>query len=307
MIWHLLITLLCHPNLAAAATPDSDLAVIHQFEKESSAQSCRQCHQKQYDQWTKSRHRSAFTNAIFLKGYQYEPSQKCLECHLPTEEQRLVLANDFKSMIPEEGVSCTACHGRSHSGLQDVGSEQTCAKCHQFSFLRSPLKSQQTIDEWQTYRAQGGQKTCIQCHMPQGNHAMAGSHDEAFLQQGLLISFNRKAKHCTVTLENKGAGHNIPTGDIFRHLAIEIQTAQNEKYQQLYLVGRNPFFRSTKTEVSLQWKNDNSLRPGERRDFLVEKKGLKSIRVVFYHEAKWAGAGYSFGPLSHQILGEKKF
>src|SRR5262249_38979386 len=133
MTAYFLMILFSTLNLAVAAPPDSELAVIHQFEKELSAESCGQCHQNQYLQWKVSRHQPAYINSIFQKGYQHEPSQKCLECHLPTEEQRWALWNGVKPSLPEEGVTCISCHGRTHSGLQDVANEVTCAKCHQFS------------------------------------------------------------------------------------------------------------------------------------------------------------------------------
>jgi hypothetical protein len=65
-----------------------------------------------------------------------------------------------------------------------------------------------------------------------------------------------------VTLENVGAGHNVPTGDLHRHLVLRIWRAGAPERLHETILGRR--FEGTpeggKREVA-----DATLRPGERR------------------------------------------
>lgn len=69
---------------------------------------CRECHQKEYDQWTQSKHANAYE---LLEVKQQQTDSNCLHCHTTGYK----IANGFRNLhtTPDlAGVQCESCHGR---------------------------------------------------------------------------------------------------------------------------------------------------------------------------------------------------
>lgn len=209
-----------------------------------SAETCRNCHSTIYEQWSRSRHRVAWTNPIFQDGFHFEPSTRCVHCHAPLKEQFDAIQNPTHAPSPNlahEGINCVVCHVRegkvfgvhetknalhSYRATSELSRPEFCAGCHQFEFHRvrdgnlslTGIPMQNTYGEWREYVKRGGDRTCQNCHMPDGRHEFPGANDRNFLRKALEV----RAGENSITLKSVGVGHEFPTGDLFRYLTLEV-------------------------------------------------------------------------------------
>ncbi|MFL5812253.1 MAG: multiheme c-type cytochrome [Bdellovibrionia bacterium] len=276
---------------------------------EDSAESCRECHKSQYTEWTGSRHHAAYDNPIFQRGHRRDPILRCITCHTPTDEQRGAIEEHQDTPLIHEGVTCVSCHLDGHSsGSKYLKEPELCARCHQFKFLRGGEFAQRTYSEWQAYRKQGGTKTCQDCHMPGGSHSFLGGHSLKKLRKALQIRWSKNSEAAVVWIKNVGAGHDVPTGDVFRELKVEVKERGKSFYKPVTSIGRNPFFRSVNGDSVLAWKNNNALRPGEERKILIKVKHPVSVRVIYYYEGRIPELDLLDGDqLAHLVVAEKKY
>jgi hypothetical protein len=182
---------------------------------------------------------------------------------LPSGEVRLTaeVVRDPGSAL---GVSCVTCHldgdgetvraapARPH-GTHDVAAPHpirrdpalmgaaACADCHEFDFPGTSLRGarlamQSTVSEHAASSA--SERPCQDCHMPwvdsatgrHRSHAIAGGHDGELLARALAVTATR---HEDATLSvgiatTSSVGHAVPTGDLFRRLAIELRVAGDD-------------------------------------------------------------------------------
>lgn len=165
------------------------------------AETCKRCHGKIYDQWKSSRHANAFTEPTFSGIYREITANNpdtvslCRFCHSP-------LAGIPKKMIgkevaDEEGVSCDFCHtvkevrldgnfpkyintpGTKRGPIDDAKSPyhetefspllldaKFCAGCHEFTNQKGvPILT--TYAEWEKSFYRGEGIHCQFCHLPQ--------------------------------------------------------------------------------------------------------------------------------------------
>jgi hypothetical protein len=142
-----------------------------------------------------------------------------------------------------EGVGCAGCHerggrmvstrraeGSPHATVPDpaFGSPEFCAGCHEFNFpvlgergrlvryTDEPMQA--TVSQW---RASGREAACADCHgaSPAG-HAFRGSHDPDLVASAIEVEMCRRAGAIEVELENRGAGHNVPSGGVHRRMVL---------------------------------------------------------------------------------------
>lgn len=146
----------------------------------------------------------------------------------------------------EDGVDCAACHWRDGEvlGTDDLSwgphrvradsaltDGTLCMGCHEFSMpvftdgavqlTDTPMQS--TWTEWAAWRDAGGQASCTDCHFPGGDHSVVhGAHDRDGLRDAIALDATWNAGEATFTLKSVGTGHALPTGDLFRHLTLEV-------------------------------------------------------------------------------------
>ena len=136
-----------------------------------SAEDCARCHTDEAADWAASRHRVAFTNAVFTASWRAWPNGWCLSCHLPLASAQALVTGTGAPAVPgafhaaalsetptdglvAEGVSCAVCHLRDgavvtastpsllskafHRVEQDptLGESAFCGQCHAFPFQR---------------------------------------------------------------------------------------------------------------------------------------------------------------------------
>jgi hypothetical protein len=268
------------------------LAPIHTGAPEQlRAAACLGCHPAAHAEWAQSRHGLAWRNAIFQREYRDRPLEWCVHCHAPLAEQ-LAEVRGGGGPLADEGVNCASCHlrggrmvararapGSPHDTdvRADFGSPAYCAGCHQFTFPiieRDPTGKgpgrvtgytghpmQDTVA--QHARGPLAAKECLSCHRGEGpSHRFPGGHDGEMLARALRLETCRSGGTLVVSLSNTGAGHNVPTGDVHRHLVLRAwHPSAPEKLREVIL-GRRfaPAPDGGKRTVA-----DTTIRAGETR------------------------------------------
>ena len=194
---------------------------------------CAGCHATEAAAWQGSRHGNAFSNEPFQRALEREPEHTrsfCVGCHAPEAQHA---ASEAASL----GVACITCHtplgpvlATASSGKaphatfasRDFRSVETCRRCHEFEFPRhgSGLM-QRTVGE---HTESGAEATCVSCHMPSGaaSHSFPGGYDARLVKEALVVRAERRGCDAVITLTPQRASHAVPTGDLFRRLAVEV-------------------------------------------------------------------------------------
>ena len=126
-----------------------------------------------------------------------------------------------------------------------------CAGCHQFNFpviAAAPPGPGQVVG----YTAHPMQDTarqhaagpraaqeCLGCHRSgEAGHRFPGGHDAEMLGRAVALETCRDGDRLQVSLTNAGAGHNVPTGDLHRHLVLRVWRADAPERLQEVVLGR---------------------------------------------------------------------
>lgn len=242
----------------------SNPSTIPGWERVQVNRACEICHAEIAAEWRTSRHHIAYTNLPYQKSVEREhPTVQpfCQSCHAPE-------ANPLSPPTPlvgELGVGCVTCHapqgpvlassekGTStpHAVLrtQAFASEQACANCHEFLFPSkvgiSGLPMQRTVTE--LGNSPNGE-TCQHCHMPltvgekpHRDHTFVGGYNELMVKNALRVTAERvRPSTIRVTLTPNGVAHAVPTGDLFRRIAVELKSgADGERGSQVVYLARH--------------------------------------------------------------------
>jgi len=255
------------------------------------AAACVRCHPSVHADWAQSRHGLSWTNEIFQREYRDRPLDWCVHCHAPLAEQFAEVKRGG-GPLAAEGVNCAVCHIRQGrmlarnkspasphdtQALADFGGPAYCAGCHQFTFpVIAPDPSGQGPGRVTGYTAHPMQDTvnqhalgphareeCLTCHQREtGGHRFPGGHDGGMVAGALTMDACRERDALIVSLANTGAGHNVPTGDLHRHLVLRVwQASAPEKLQEITL-GRR--FESA-PDGGKRTVADTTIRAGETR------------------------------------------
>lgn len=215
--------------LGPAAAPRAGAS----HEAPPSAADCGRCHTEHLAEHQRSAHARAFEGALFQREWRDDPRAFCLGCHAPGARP-----GDLASA--SAGVDCAACHleagsvrasaisGRApHASHVDAsfGTAAACAGCHQID-ARPGVPMQDTVAEWREAGEPGG--ACQPCHMPSRpgghRHDAPGGADPELLARALAVEATAAHEgwdtRVSLTLRAEGAGHAVPTGDVFRRLVV---------------------------------------------------------------------------------------
>lgn len=211
------------------------------------AAACGECHRRHYREWRGSAHHTSFTNPLFQAEWGPRRRPFCAGCHAPREDE-------------EAGIDCAVCHVRDGAVLnptvsgeaphvsrvaEAVGGTLACARCHQFEFDRQPGDLlQRTVDEWMS--SEHNDTTCQGCHVPARGrrhaHDFPGGLDRRMLRDAIAVTARAEAgEHNTVLhleLSADGAGHAVPTGDIFRHVEVRAWPVGHRERAESALLSR---------------------------------------------------------------------
>lgn len=215
-------------------------------------ETCVGCHVEIAAEWKESRHHLAYTNGPFQRSLAREAPQLqpfCQGCHAPEANPLLPPSN----LVAEMGIGCVTCHApqgpiltangagnapHEFARAPEFASDAACANCHQFLFPgvagRRGLHMQRTVEEHAEH-AQG--QTCADCHMPtttgarpHKDHRFPGGYDSSLWQKALDIRAERlSATQIRVVFEKRDVTHAVPTGDLFRRIAIQVISEETPK------------------------------------------------------------------------------
>ncbi|MFK7986685.1 MAG: hypothetical protein AB8I08_11725 [Sandaracinaceae bacterium] len=193
------------------------------------ADACGACHQRHLREWRGSAHHTAFTNPLFEAEYTPQQQAYCDRCHAPRADA-------------EAGVDCAVCHVRGGAVLNptvsgraphlsreapELAGTLACARCHDFAFEGQEERLQRTVEEWMASPHNG--TPCQGCHLRargrHHDHTLPGGLDARLLRDAIevQVTASRSGGQTRVRLRlaAAGAGHAVPTGDIFRRLIVE--------------------------------------------------------------------------------------
>lgn len=197
--------------------------------------------------------------------------------------------------LQQEGVTCAACHVRDGVVIstrpapkaphpvavsEELGRSETCATCHQLTWQGADKPFYDTYGEWSRSKWAEAGVRCQDCHMPlQGGLVVAGRYEAqashrftAEAGRGLSVllkaqpggAVRGKPFKGTLTLQNTGAGHAIPTGTPFQALRVEV-TLYDEKGKVVGAPFRHDLRREVMSAPPYTTLSDNRLQAGEER------------------------------------------
>ncbi len=271
---------------------------------------CGSCHQEAYEEWSRSLHAGAASDPLFLAGFREDPDLRCARCHAPLAEdqgpfRRALRSKQLLSPALREapvikqrtGIGCAVCHVRDGKVLTArpistaehatryeprLSSSEFCGSCHQFRFERghgkgATLSENVVQDTWREHRRSQTEKRCQDCHR---QHAYPGAHDPELLRRSLAVSTRaRTPERQQLELRSVDVGHQLPTGDLFRHLRVEVE--RDGKYELVATIGRSFEVITGPGEPTKRLVEDRSLSPGETRTIEVQAKAGQRWRVVY--------------------------
>jgi hypothetical protein len=107
---------------------------------------------------------------------------------------------------------------------------------------------------------------CTSCHaspaVAAARHRFPGAHDAAMLTRALALEVCRAGDELRVTVENRGAGHQVPTGDVHRHLVVRAWRPSAPERLVEALFGRRFAAAPDGGKLTV---SDTTLAPRERR------------------------------------------
>lgn len=194
---------------------------------------CVACHQAIGAEWRGSLHRRSWTDPVFLAAFSVEPLPFCRGCHAPEGPRS-------EGAAAHPGVGCVTCHSMGDHGLADAGrstapvssasgsaapaSTSECASCHEFDFP-DPQEALMQSTASEHARSSQREEPCDACHMPvvdgHKSHAFTVIGDPDRLRSAVEATARITGeRNLEITLRAPKAGHDVPTGDMFRRLVV---------------------------------------------------------------------------------------
>ncbi len=107
---------------------------------------CKDCHKKQYDNWTNTKHSKALAT---IRAFRSDHKPECISCHATGYGPAFTAPADLATF---GDVQCEACHGTRPQHAKDPKTyhfgaiaESVCLPCHNEDILRKPFSFGQAI------------------------------------------------------------------------------------------------------------------------------------------------------------------
>ena len=166
----------CHGEKHTSAS-DANLAQLPDEKK------CAECHEKQFNQFSKGKHNFGWTSLNAIPATHFAPDELieggrgCGGCHnmgIKTEAQK---KEQLEKGYRYQNNSCDECHTRHSFSKKEALSPRACQQCHmgydhpQWEMWSSSKHGERYFAKIEGYLPENAPApTCQQCHMPDGNH-----------------------------------------------------------------------------------------------------------------------------------------
>ena len=224
-------------------------------------------------------------------------------------EKGSLLNRPIKNPEPksQEGITCATCHVRFGSMIageenpsamhpitvdKRLKKSEFCKDCHDFPIFErdngvlhiSTTPMQTTYQEWKDWSEHGGQQECQGCHMPNGRHDFHGANHRSLLHQSIHLDVTSSNDMGIFYVYTSGVGHHVPSGDLFRHLTIDVKI--DGEWKEIAYIGRKFALKWDGDRSYKRLVSDTALRPNipQTYEYPVEK-GTK-WRLVYHYGSK---------------------
>ena len=213
------------------------------------------------------------TNAPHPTKKLNDPNQVCVRCHIVKGDKW----DTFFKLPPcgtvAEIKNTAAQKTKSHSGEMlsktDSPASLGCVQCHMPLLKRELVKGGKVRDTRQ--------------------HLWRGGHDPEMVKKSLTIKFNEiednKSRIFSLSIENTGATHYVPTGTPDRHLTVQLRVLDkndNVVNENINIIRRHVMWRPFIVDLK-----DTRLPRGQPRSYELEvsklKKAVSVEAIVRYH------------------------
>lgn len=248
---------------AGARTP------IHRRIDLPSIAACGTCHARVYEEWSRSLHHRAWTNANVRRATQDFARHECRCCHspMPVLEHGLAERPPFRDFNHDDGVHCLSCHGLADgvAAARDLP-DAPCRPRHEPRLLQAEMcqpchePTHQAFTEYRTSAAFARGVRCADCHMPPRSDGSGRSHgphgglDPDFVRTALDWSCRIDGGELVLRLRNL-TGHKFPGEIPSRSFLVHADVP-----------GREPVRELLRKPHRGEERDDNRLLPDEVRE-----------------------------------------
>lgn len=251
-----------------------------------SVEACGGCHAEVYNEWSKTLHFFAWTNANVRDATRNFEMSGCRACHSPKSvyETGFDKRPAFREFNQNDGVHCLSCHGmkdgvaaartipdapcrpQAEPGLQKA---ESCYPCHE--------PTHQAFTEYYTSKAYKQNTRCMDCHMPARasggrSHGPNGGLNPEFVKKGVDWNCEVRGGDLILTLTNR-TGHKFPGEIPSRSFVIKWEIA-----------GAPPVYETLRKANKGEVREDNRLGPDETRElkFTIPAAPAKATLTLLF-------------------------
>lgn len=210
----------------------------------------------------------------------------------------------YPEPMADEGINCATCHVREgkvivsepkpyapHPIMVDARLSDSifCKDCHDFPILErhngeliaSTTPMQTTYQEWTAWKESGGEASCQGCHMPDGRHDFHGANHRPLLRRSVAATVTKDGNEAVFSIQSVGVGHHVPSGDLFRHMTLELFV--DDAWKEVEYIGRSFALQMEEDRPHKRLVSDTALRPGEVREYRKEWVSDRRWRLVYHY------------------------
>lgn len=269
-----------NPSTAPASRPPYMLI------DKTSLEACGACHADVYEEWDRSLHHYAWTNANVRDATKNFSMAGCRACHSPMSvfETGFESRPAFRDYNHDDGVHCLSCHGlkdgvAANRTIPDapcrprvepiLQKAESCYPCHE--------PTHQAFSEYYLSNAYKTGKRCLDCHMPEReggkgrSHGPHGGLNGEFVKKAVEWKCEERNDTIFLTVTNK-TGHKFPGEIPSRSFVMKVEMQDCE-----------PVYQSIRKPNKGEAKEDDRLKPDETRvfEFKIKKSAFRKLTLLF--------------------------
>lgn len=251
------------------------------------SQACGACHET--TSWSGSAHAEP-SPSWRAAAAATNDSPLCTSCHLPLQAQHATVVTEYNggplgmavtarnpgydSALAGEYVTCAACHVRDGAVVGPEGadaphptaqrSDEACSTCHQYTWPGAEDPLYDTVGEWSRSAWATQDVGCTDCH----DHSLSAGTALSMLLAAPPELTRGEAVSLSLTVQNTGAGHAVPTGSPWTAMLLEVQVIVNDDFAGEAWSTR--LEKTLETEPPYAVTSDTRLGPLEERTWPVE-------------------------------------